>query len=124
MNAAKRRPTIGGMNAKPGNAVRRAAAVAIAEGQACQAAKQRQKDRFRQEQRDDLPASRADRFQQADLTGALADGDEHDVHDQDTGDDQADRTQSRREPGVSVSKMPSKVASTASCVMTVTSSTP
>ena len=51
-----------------------------------------------EEQREDLPVARADRLQQADLGRALAHGDEHHVHDQHAGDDEADRGDAPRGP--------------------------
>ena len=54
-------------------------------------ADQRQQDGLEQELGEDRALGRTDRFADADLAGALGDGDEHDVHDADAADEERDR---------------------------------
>ena len=54
------------------------------------AAEQRHGGRFDEELQQDVVAARAERLADADFAGALGDGDEHDVHDDDAADDQRD----------------------------------
>ena len=54
-------------------------------------AEQREQHGFDQELGEDRAALRPDRLPDADLAGALGDGDEHDVHHPDPADEQRDR---------------------------------
>jgi hypothetical protein len=62
-----------------------------ADGDAREAADQRDEHRLGQELGEDVAAARADRLADADLAGPLGDADEHDVHHADPADEQRDR---------------------------------
>ena len=62
-----------------------------ADGDADEAAEQRQGQGLDEELGEDVPAARADGLADADLAGPLADRDQHDVHDPDAADDERDR---------------------------------
>ena len=53
-------------------------------------AKEGQRHRFEQKLKNDREPGCADRFADADLFGALGDGDEHDIHHADAADQQAE----------------------------------
>src|SRR5688500_7402992 len=58
------------------------------EGDAKQAAKNAEGDRFGEKLQQDIVAARADREADADLAGAFGDADEHDVHNADAADEE------------------------------------
>ena len=63
-----------------------------AEGDADQSAESGERHRFGEELPDDIAPTRANGFANADFAGALGDGHQHDVHDADAADEQADGT--------------------------------
>ena len=64
---------------------------AIADDRADDAADAGEQHGLDEELREDVAVAGADRLADADLTGALGDGHEHDVHDADAADEQRDR---------------------------------